>query len=144
MWKERLCCLRFPRERTISGVGLGDYSVLSFPPSPRGRPQLLKQFAFGCCMRWAASVLLRAPAMRCQTATVSPEHRYCCRWGRASRDSSGAGVPPASFGVVGSRGTSFFCDPTYFLLQSSPNCRSSNTPWRPPRQRFRANRYYVH
>jgi hypothetical protein len=24
-------------------------------------------------------------------------------------------------------GTSFFCDPTYFLLQSLTNCRSSNT-----------------
>src|SRR6202011_456594 len=38
-----------------------------------------------------------------------------------------AGVLPAFFGVVGSQGPPFFCDPTYFLLQSLSNCRPSNT-----------------
>src|SRR5208337_524765 len=48
-----------------------------------------KSWRLACCMRCAASVSLRVPAMRCKTATVSPGRRYCAGLGKASSVSSG-------------------------------------------------------
>src|ERR1039457_3485425 len=61
---------------------------LHFFPKPAGR-NCSKSLRLACCMRWAASVSLRAAAMRCKTATVSPGRKYCAVWDMACSVSSG-------------------------------------------------------
>src|SRR5208337_794790 len=60
-----------------------------FHGPPAGGRKGAKSRRLACCMRAAASVSLRIPAMRCKTAGVSPGRRYCAGLGKANRVSSG-------------------------------------------------------
>ena len=56
---------------------------------PAGSRNCSNSLLFACCMRWAASVSLRAAAMRFRAVTLSPGRRYCAGLWSASSVSSG-------------------------------------------------------
>jgi hypothetical protein len=82
LWESRRG--RFPR-RLFHGP---PFPRPSFRFHPVGR-SFSNSLLFACCMRRAASVSLRAPAMRFKALMLSPWRKYCAGLSSANKVSSG-------------------------------------------------------